>query len=72
MITGFSMRYDPKTVTGEQFVYSLLIAAVSITVSILISICVEKIKGRKSAKTSVKESKHISNNQTEQKRTHDK
>ena len=68
MITGFSMRYDPKTVTVEQFAYSLLLAEVSITVSILISICVEKIKGRRSAKACAK----AAQNQTEQKKTHGK
>lgn len=49
MITGFSLRYDPKEVTGEQIAISLLIAAVSIAVSILISICADKIKNKKAA-----------------------
>lgn len=49
MITGFSLRYDPKTVTGEQIAISLLIAAVSIAVSILISICADKIKNKRAA-----------------------
>lgn len=50
MITGFSMRYDPKTVTGEQLAISILLTAVSISISILISICADKIKAGKAAK----------------------
>ena len=50
MITGFSMRYDPKTVTGEQLAISIVLAVVSIVISILISICADKIKSRKAAK----------------------
>ena len=50
MMTGFSIRYDPKNVTGEQLAVSLLLAVVSITVSILIGICADKIKSKKAAK----------------------
>ncbi|HBE15992.1 MAG TPA: hypothetical protein DCY72_07110 [Ruminococcaceae bacterium] len=50
MMTGFSIRYDPKNVTGEQLAISLLLAVVSIAVSILISICADKIKSKKAAK----------------------
>ncbi|MEE3492551.1 hypothetical protein [Ruminococcus sp.] len=50
MFTGFSMRYDPKNVTGEQFAISLLLAVVSIAVSILISVCADKIKSKRAVK----------------------
>lgn len=50
MFTGFSMRYDQENVTGEQFAISLLLAAVSIAVSILIGVCADKIKSKRAAK----------------------
>ncbi len=50
MFTGFSMRYDPKNVTGEQLAISIVLAVVSIAVSILISVCADKIKSKRAAK----------------------
>lgn len=46
MFTGFSMRYDADNVTGEVLAKSFILAVVSITVSILISICSDKIKSK--------------------------
>ncbi len=47
MITGFSMRYDPENVTGEQLAISIVLAIVSIALSILISVCADKIKSKR-------------------------
>lgn len=50
MITGFSMRYDPENVTGEQLAISVVLAVVSIALSILISVCADKIKSKRAIK----------------------
>ena len=50
MITGFSMRYDPENVTGEQLAISIVLAIVSIALSILISVCADKIKSKRAVK----------------------
>lgn len=47
MITGFSMKYDPENVTGEQLAISIVLAVVSIALSILISVCADKIKSKR-------------------------
>ncbi len=46
-ITGFSMRYDPKTMTALTFERSLLLAIVSIIISILISVLAAYIEKKK-------------------------
>ena len=46
MFTGFSMKYDADNMTGDTLIKSIILAAVSIAVSILISICSDRLKHR--------------------------
>ena len=44
------MKYDPENVTGEQLAICIVLAAVSIALSILISVCADKIKSKRAVK----------------------
>ena len=46
-ITGFSMRYDPENMTNGILAKSIILAIVSIGLSILISVAADKLKRRK-------------------------
>ena len=46
-LTGFSMRYDPEALTADIFEKSVLLTAVSIAVSILISVLADKMKKKR-------------------------
>ena len=45
--TGFSMRYDPETLTTAIFAKSVLLAVISIALSILVSVLADRFRGTK-------------------------
>ncbi len=47
MFTGFSLKYDADNVTAEKLAISIVLAIVSIALSIVISICSDKFKKNK-------------------------
>ncbi len=47
LITGFSMRYDPETVTAAVIAKSILLAIVSIAVSVLIGMLSARLQKRR-------------------------
>lgn len=47
MFTGFSIRYDENNVTASTLSISIVLAIVSIALSILISVVFDKIKLKK-------------------------
>ncbi len=46
MVTGFSMRYDEQDVAADVLVKSFILAAVSIALSVLISVCVDRRRSK--------------------------